>query len=608
MFGADIPFLPASVAKSSREAPLLTHSNATQRVNNVPQKSKPASDSESDSEDDAPLATLVGPRRPGSAMSSSSYSSLHARSTGNITTRSIRSSTLGPAKPLIDINELTGTKRSFSASVEKSTAGFTQGPTLLSGAKHPISPTSLFTENVSDLNGPLTRKAPPVKFISPPSSPAKEERDLIPRTVDGTDSAARSDSVTFPLEKSTIPDRPKDTLTERLSRAVNLKSLPSSSNTVGPNILRVKNPIPDQTESPGMSAGDAADNSRQKIHFPSSKETWHQPPAETSPAPAPKVDHALPNEDLTQLAGIKFMLQNDETPNQSSESESEEEENSSEGVKETVTSTGNRIAPIPIKQRPPTSSFSVISRPPLPGRDNVTTVQTDTTRISTASNVVSRPRSITLTPSSTSSNSKISVNDVAPPLPSNIPPKSASSITPLKLKNDGLKPPNVRQRSSTMVTGIPLKVQQKFHAPERPFAARRNSPASSTGDSSSGRVPLTPRDGSEVGVQDRKRHEWSGGVNGLSVKHKRRSVSFEEENLDSGIAHSKGKEHTPSNAANDDEDREARRKERRRSEARAAIEVCLLLLVSIFLLTRQSSLEMLSMDLLPSWTMKTRCQ
>ncbi|KAF8807866.1 hypothetical protein BYT27DRAFT_7223644 [Phlegmacium glaucopus] len=584
-------FLTAGAGKPSREPPLSTHLNApntTHSMNNVARKYKPASDSESDSEDDAPLAALVGPRRPGSAMSS--YSSLHARSTGNVTTRSTRSGTLGPAKPLIDINELTGPKQSFT-SPEKSAAGFTPGPTLLSGVRRSMSP------NLSDFNQPLTRKAPPVKFISPPSSPAKEERHLIPRTIDEADSTARSDPVTSSEEKSTSPEPPRDALTDRLSRAVNLKFVSSSSNGVGPNISRAKNSLPNQTESPNMSAGDDTSGSSHRLrsekrdnHVPSTMEARRQPATETpSPVPAPKVDHSPPDEDLAQLlgtAGIKFMLRNDEIArDQSSESEGEEAEDSFEEVKrEEVSSTGDRIAPILIKQRPPAPSFSVTSRPPFPSRDSVTAAQTDATRVSTASNIVTpRPRSITLTPSSTSSTSfnKFSVNDVNPSVPTNVASKSTSNIAPPKLKNDALKPPNVRQRSSTMVTGVPLSVQtsKAFHVPERPFAGRRNSPASSTGDSSSGRAPLTPRDGSEIGVPDRNRDEWSGGASGLGVKHqnlKRRSVNFEEDYLDSkpsGVIHSKTREHTNSNAAINDQDREARRKERRRSEAKAAIEL-----------------------------------
>ena len=526
----------------------------------------------------------------------SSYSSVHALSTGNVTTRSTRSSTLGLAKPLIDIKELTGSKRSFTEA-EKSTAGFTQGPTLLSGTRLSMSPSSLSTENPSDFNLPLTRKSPPMKFVSPPSSPPKEAMRPIPHTLDGVDSTARSDPITLPSKKSASPEHSRDTLTERLSRAVNTKVIPSPSKS---STSRAKNPIPAQTESSNMSAGDTSDSSCQlrseKINFPSTKEARPQPSAQSpSPAPASNVDRSPPDEDLADLlgtAGINFMFCNDKMSDQSSESESEEDEDSFEGIKreevvkkELVTSTGNGIAPIPIKERPPTSSFSVTSRPPFPGRDSVTVAQTDATRLSTASNVVApRTRSTTLTSSSNFAN-KDSVNsDTSLPVPSNIPSKSTSNNPSPKVRNDALKVPNVRQRSSTMVTGAPLNgpTAKAFHVPERPFAIR-NSPASSTEGSSSGRAPLTPRDGSEIGVQDRKRHEWSGGASGLGVKNqqfKRRTVSFEEDHLDSnlrGSPHSKDKQHTDNNAVINDEDREARRKERRRGEAKAAIEVCTLL-------------------------------
>ena len=517
----------------------------------------------------------------------SSYSSIHALSAGNITTRSTRSGTLGLAKPLIDINELTGSKPTFTAA-ERSLAGFTQGPTLLSGTRLSMSPSSLSTEDSSDLNLPLTRKVPPLKFVSPPSSPIKEAIST-PHIVDGVDSTARSDPTTRPSEKSASPEQTRDALTERLSRAVNI---PSSSK---PGISRAKNSVPAQTESSNMSAEDTSDSSFQlrseKVNFPSTKEAWPQPSAlSPSPAPASAGNRSPADEGLAELlgtAGIDFMFRNDEFPDQSSESESEEDEDSVKGVKskevikrEEVTSTGNGITPIPIKERPPMSSFTVTSRPPFPGRDSVTAAQTDAIGLSTASNVVApRSRSITLTPTSNPL-SNVSVNNDIKPVPSNFTSKSMSNNPSPKVRNDALKVPNVRQRSSTMVTGVPLNgpTAKAFHVPERPFAVRRNSPASSTEDSSSGRAPLTPRDGSEIDVRDRKRREWSG----LGVKNqhfKRRSVSFEDDQPDPklrGIPHSKGKQHTNSNATINDEDREARRKERRRGEAKAAIEVCLL--------------------------------
>lgn len=106
---------------------------------------------------------------------------------------------------------------------------------------------------------------------------------------------------------------------------------------------------------------------------------------------------------------------------------------------------------------------------------------------------------------------------------------------------------------------------------------------SSIGDSSSGRAPFTPKDGSEIGstaggrgggreADSAKDDGWSGGVSGLGLKSgagkhiKRHSVSFEEDlrNVSGGV---KGKETHG--------DGEERRRERRRSEAKAAIEVSL---------------------------------
>ena len=578
-------------------------------MDNLPQKSKPASDSEDDSEDDAPLATLLAPRRPESAMSS--YSSVHAWSTGNVTTRSTRSGTVGLAKPLIDINELTSSKPSLTVA-EKSSSAFTQGPTLLSGTRLSTSPSSVSTENRSDINLPLTSKVPPLKFVSPPSSPPKAAMRLTHHTVDGVDCTAKNEPIALPSEKSASSEQTRDALTERLSRAVNIKVIPSPSKS---SILTPRSSVPALAESPNMTVGDTSDSSPQlrseKISFPSTKESQPQPSAQRpSPAPASKGDRSPLDEGLVELlgtAGINFMFRNDEISAQSSESESEDENSvervkrkevveveseseDDEGVKreevvknEKVVSTGNGIAPIPIKERPPTSSFSVTSRPPFPGRDSITDA-----RLSTASNVVApRSRSVTLTPSSNSLSS-VSVNNDIRPIPSNVPSKSTSNNPSPKVRNDALKVPNVRQRSSTMVTGVPLNMPttKAFHVPERPFAGRRNSPASSTEDSSSGRAPLTPRDGSEIDIQDRKRHEWSGGAGGLGVKiqHKnqhvkRRSVSFEDDHHDAklrGVPHSKGKQLTKNNAATNDEDREARRKERRRGEAKAAIEVCLL--------------------------------
>jgi len=119
---------------------------------------------------------------------------------------------------------------------------------------------------------------------------------------------------------------------------------------------------------------------------------------------------------------------------------------------------------------------------------------------------------------------------------------------------------------------------------------RDSSPASSAGDSSSSRMPITPRDGSDLGV-------GPTGRPGLGHR-KRASVTFADELEDErggrererdrriGVGNRSGLGHGPAAVASssDDEDSardrerdvEKKRKERRRGEAKAAIEVRLL--------------------------------
>ncbi len=145
-----------------------------------------------------------------------------------------------------------------------------------------------------------------------------------------------------------------------------------------------------------------------------------------------------------------------------------------------------------------------------------------------------------------------------------------------------------------MLTMLPSQSLNKIAAPVpampvKPFAGRRDSPASSTGGSSSGRVPLTPRDGSDIGVGSprtadsggKKKEEWSSGVSGLGTastksgggRHAgRRSVSFDDDTKDEGYSGAGLGGRKSKEVLSDDP--ETRRRERRRSEAKAAIEVC----------------------------------
>ena len=560
-------------------------------------------DSDSDSEDDAPLATLVGPKRPGSGMSS--YSSTYARSSGNVSSRPGM-----PPKPLIDINELIGPKpkRSFTVPAELDPAAFTQGPTLLSRgqpasyAPGPLVESPKSTSPWHDDEVPLTSTVPPVKFMDPPRSPAKEMRQFIDDTI--ADSEPKH-SLPASSRRETSPEARRDHITDRLSRAVKLNMSPSVSASPSqaqapapPLVPHVANISRDVSPRPS----DDSSRSRPTVDIPRVPLPRSPPP----PVQFSEGDHSPADADLAALlgsAGIKFISRAGETPEESSESESEQSEDNK-----------STIAPIPIKQRAPAPAFSVTSRPSFPRQQNGTGSPPPVQKA--PSSVTVRPRSTTLvttsssnsfaTPKASTSNSTMSsyttdatsMNSTSKST-TVTQSKQANTVMTTTTKTERTSsmrplPAGQRQRSSTVLTGVPLSSQMpKNFPPDKPFAARRNSPASSTGDSSNSRGPNTPRDGSDIVMHDeqaRKKkdtHEWSGGASGLGTTRrehvKRRSVSFEDDaqemkpptrsHLREGARF--GSEDGHSRSSRESERVEEKRRERRRSEAKAAIEVCL---------------------------------
>ncbi|KAJ7146575.1 hypothetical protein C8R44DRAFT_757815 [Mycena epipterygia] len=254
------------------------------------------------------------------------------------------------------------------------------------------------------------------------------------------------------------------------------------------------------------------------------------------------------------------------------------------------------IAPIVIKQRSPPPAFSVTSRSAHQQARSVSAYGDLGPSV--------RQRSSTLVPvsaassfggsnrsgnSNSNSNSHTSTTNSSSNASSNANSNSGSSVS--GTGNANLR---ARQRSSTMMplgTTAPIPAPaaspsasppstsaSQLSNPTRPFAAPRmvrNSPASSTGDSSSGPAPLTPRDGSDFGGSS-VREEWSGGVSGLvpsgkRMPHQRRSVSFDFEEEVGGDG--KGKAKAKAKPRETPVQEEERRRERRRSEARAAIEL-----------------------------------
>ncbi|EAU92436.2 hypothetical protein CC1G_00655 [Coprinopsis cinerea okayama7 len=657
---------PPSMTTNKKASTNLGHGN-------FPLQQTPSSDSDSDS-DNAPLATLVPPRRPGSAMSS--YSN------GNASTRSG-----GQHKPLIDIKELVATKPAPSlprpaGSPGKSMEGFTPGRTLLSGMDSSSRP---------DLRRPpspthsVVSKIPPVNFISPPSTPGQEEvkRMGIP---------PRSSTMPLPMASSSslggnesTPDgeRKRDALSERLSKVVKSTVGPSQLNPERSNsapllsISRSTTPVGDLNkplpppESPSVrnflepQRSESPKDLNSNIKAPVAKRTKSNTldiPASTSaatirPRPVSKPSPPDPSlADLLGVAGMKLISRNGEDSPSDSESEtSDSSESDSDGYgydsvsgkkdplrkKSAVEEPKEeKIVPIPIKQRQPAPSFSVTSRPPIsrsPTKQsnalstvsstsgssnagsvvggsstrssmNLMTLPSTTVTSSSSSTFNARKRSSTLaTPGGTS-------NYLSPSPPfangsssrSTPPPDSPNSDRTNALRAVGATiamQPQPRQRSSTLVPMLspPQGGTPPPHMPSRPFAVRRDSPASSTGDSSSGRAPLTPRDGSDIGINTRSKdsalktdsvQQYSGGASGLGMsaktkqKLKRRSVSFDDEPRDlvefrssrasrdltklTGGDSGKAKEKERRSV---EVEMEERRKERRREEAKAAIEL-----------------------------------
>ncbi|CAK5282341.1 unnamed protein product [Mycena citricolor] len=583
-------------ASSTRPSP-----SPAQKARPLPQS---GSSSSSDS-DDAPLATLVLPRRAGSSLSigsNGSTSHLPAspspntrgpsplstaavprpqhQSTLSVASGSGSSTTsrapVGKAKPLIDINELTAA-RPVLASQAKTNDGFTGGGMLAGKEKPSASPSPVLTTR----SPPVTNETGLMRFPSPPGSPVREKSPTL---------GVRETTISRPVVR-------RDMLSERLKAAAVTTSDSESSRPSVPN--------PPTSFSPA----------RRAMHRRSSSDIILRN----------VVPDADLNRDLAALLGGGVALV-------SRMGEEDDPEPQPGPVPEPLE--GGEIRPIPIKQRSPAPGFSVTSRPqPLGGilprassaygdlggvrprstslaATSATLAQNavDSVTDSSSANSRSRQRSSTMLPlagtspsrptpatevsrttlnlanpatessadsSSSKSGSRKRSSTMLPSTGSTPKSISESSLPASSRSRQGeMMPDSARQRSASSM--IPSAVSSaslsskmpsptSIGPPTRPFVLPRTSPASSTGGSSSSPVPPTPRDGSEVGSSEKKPKEWSGGASGLLTKRglanqKRRSVSFD---FNEELTNKKGK------AVDDDE----KRRERRRSEARAAIEL-----------------------------------
>ncbi|KAG6860862.1 hypothetical protein C0995_006726 [Termitomyces sp. Mi166 len=608
---ATLPPHPISHPSSSSSLPAAqprARTATTTTTTHAP--SSTSTNSNSDSEDDTPLATLVPPRRPGSALSSSSNPR---------------------PKPLIDINELTGGRGAVGRERDKGDGegGFTGGRTLISMSAG-VGGVGAGGEGSTSKSPVKVSVSPPRRFVSPPASPKGVGATLgMGLGMDGSASASASGDV----------ERERDGLAERLNRALGAGTkpvvmrtmtapAPASASVSGVNAnTKVETTVTKMRSSTSVGATLSASTSTSTNTNANTKTN-----TKTKPRPNTKpvvVSHRLslsPSEDLdlaTILGGGVSLIRRTED-----ESESESEEDRSGGDDSGDSEDGERrrgegkegkemkpIAPIPIKQRAPLPSFSVTSRPPL-NRDRERGAEEKEKE--KEKEETQRQRSSTLVSGSTPTNAMKPVGilnfpgggkEVGRGLERDRPPTtrqrsstlipgsvSASSLSPIPststsasnstsdISNVGqgqgqgmgryglgnnlnalnsMNGHNVSNHNHNlgMGVGVGSTTGSTIAMPSRPFASgRRESPAgSSTGDSSSGRAPVTPRDGSEV------------GVGGRHVK--RRSVSFEDDLSVRNVRGGGGRGVVVGGGEGGGEDGEERRKERRRSEAKAAIEL-----------------------------------
>ncbi|KAF9011211.1 hypothetical protein BDQ17DRAFT_1420623 [Cyathus striatus] len=549
-----------------------------------------------------------------------------------------RSNSQIPPKPLIDINELKQRPPQVGPP-KKNDDAFTGG---LLGMKMVESPLGSPTATSPTPSFGLVSKLPPARFVSPPASPAKEIQAM--NLVSSGETHERNDSALSTASTTPSPPGEKrDIFGERLARVV--KSHIHTRSSSRPDIGRDDSggsaetgttgseervsssspppPLPapanrerGRTTSPANGLSDARDNSSPRRPTFDTRLSGGRGTS-TPKSPIMQDPPSSPDEELARMLGdsiklISFDGGEDTSESSSDEDEDEEDEEEEEkGRKKGEEEEGERgrgekkkedifLPPIPIKQRSPPPAFSVTSRPQHP-RNSLSVDSTATltpltlgpSREASPAAQRMRQRSSTLLPPSSTSMAPFPGVGVASSAASSTPGSSSSSDLWGSGSNSTVtssQPPRPviggRQRSSTMVpisSPTASKAGVGMGMPSRPFAApqRRDSPASSTGDSSSGRAPLTPRDGSEIGVasgkaRDRGREKaekeqegWGSGVSGLGTKPKhvkRKSVNFDDEVEGRGVGKGKMPEET-------DNTREERRKERRRGEARAAIEL-----------------------------------
>ncbi|KAF7293691.1 hypothetical protein MIND_01149100 [Mycena indigotica] len=464
----------------------------TRRPTNPHDSDSDESTSEESSDDDAPLATLVAPRRPGSSLSMASNGS-----NPNL-----------KLKPLIDINEVTGS-RPVLAGQKKTDDGFTGAGMLAVSSK---------ASSSSQLPSPvLTSRSPPppssgrggfVQFPRPPGDAAAAPRWSPIRKETGGSVASVS------LGGQDKREGLKAVSATSGSGSTSQSSLASTSTR--PTLA------PPNAGSPPSSFSSVT--ARKAFHRRSSSDivsasgrypNWLDDAGGKSAEP----DGGALGRDLADMlggGGLAFLL-GEEASHRSSQL----------GIR----------SPLPsfsVTSRPANRSVDLGSASATGGRQRSSTLIPST---STSATVSSTANSTNTSTSSSSAN----VLQKSAPAPSGNARQRSSTLmtTPATTSNSRSAPatstsfprqtssqpiPSSRSSPPIIAQPTPSPSPPSLLGPQRPFAGnggiRGNSPASSTGTNGTGNSsrssdalgPLTPRDRSEVGSAMSSGNSGSGSA------------------------------------------------------------------------------------------------
>ncbi|KAI0370041.1 hypothetical protein BV20DRAFT_1019509 [Pilatotrama ljubarskyi] len=586
-----IPGSPqTSTAKPTPQKPLAIHRRSSSSSSSTSSSSSSSSDS-----DDAPLATLVGPRRPGSAASSSPLSTTRPRAQSRV-----------PTKPLIDISTIA-----------------TSPPLRPQTDQPPVpvksSPKDSPVDDRKSVMNSLEKETEKEKPTSPPpTTPGHAAKPSLNDRLARLAKGAYSPTVDNPDNQ----DAPKEEEKER----GRTRKLPARSQTQPPEFTL---PLPKAGASPSPSPSPSPAPPRKpngrsmsspNATFEDVKQGDGKPASETPPiVPTPiRTRTPPPAFAVTSRPASQFSMLSSTTQGQSQQDQPPRAQ--SRTSEETVRTSRARASTLIVDgdlarnkgftgggllaaaAAGSSSSLSVASggsggSTTRPARQRASTIVSSSPAEAPTHSPSPSPRTSPADARSRSRSnvrgmlqSETSLEELPPPrlvthasspdtrsISSAGPPStlSLSPRSPPVLKSAMKQSP---QPSPVTEAGglVPrartssLAAFSSFPTPPKPFAGsssglglRGNSPASSTGDSSSGRTPITPVDGSDLSTTA------SSALSAQRRGHRKSaSVTFDEPERGRPGARERDAEKAE---ASDPEER--RRRERRRSEAKAAIEL-----------------------------------